>query len=114
MRARYWLVAAAAVVAAQSDVYGLNPPSASDGPIKLLACVVNPNGVLEAQVESQSEDAMSCNIRCNYELGGKMFSHTFDVTIRARFQGRIGRFDTSNARAGNYSGDVGTCEKVSR
>jgi hypothetical protein len=116
MKARSWPVAAtiAAMVGAQSDVHGLNPPSASDGPIKLLACIVSPNGMLEAQVESQSEDAMSCNIRCNYELGEKMFSHTFDVTIPARFQGRVGRFDTSTARAGSYPGEVGTCEKVSR
>jgi hypothetical protein len=40
-----------------------------------------------------------------------MFSHSFDVTIRARFHGRIGRFDTNNARAGNYSGDLGNCRK---
>jgi hypothetical protein len=114
MTAKYWLVAIGATAAIQTDVHALNPPSASDGPIKLLACIVGPGGVLEAQVASQSEDAMSCNIRCNYELGGKMFSHTFDLTIPARFQGRMGRFDTSNARAGSYSGEVGTCKKVSR
>jgi hypothetical protein len=112
MKARFWLVVVAAIVATQTQVYGLNPPSASDGPIKLLACIVSPNGVLEAQVESRSEHAMSCNIRCNYELGEKMFSHTFYVTVPARFQGRIGRFDTSNARAGTYSGEVGTCKKT--
>jgi hypothetical protein len=101
-------------LASQSTVYGLTPPSDSDGPIKLLTCVVTETGVLEAEVDSQADDAMMCNIRCNYELGERMFSHTFSVTIPARFHGRIGRFDTSNARAGNYSGDVGTCRKTSR
>ena len=97
----------------QADVHGLTTPSASDGPIKLLGCVVNPNGVLEAQVENSSDDAMYCNIRCTYELGDRMFSYNFGVSIPARFSGRIGRFDTSTAKAGNYPGDVGTCKKVS-
>ena len=114
MKARSWPWVIAAIAATPAGVYGLNPPSASDGPVKLLSCIVGSNGVLEAQVESQSEDAMSCNIRCTYELGEKMFSHSFDVTIPARFQGRMGRFDTSNARAGSYPGEVGTCKKVSR
>jgi hypothetical protein len=111
MRTRNFLVALAATVVAQSAVYGITPPSASDGPIRLLTCVVKPNGILEAEVASQSDDSMNCTIRCNYELGERMFSHSFDVTIRARFHGRIGRFDTNNARAGNYSGDLGNCRK---
>jgi hypothetical protein len=102
------------MAAMQSDVYGITPPSASDGPIRLLTCVVTSNGILEAEVDNQSEDDVSCNIRCNYELGERMFTHSFSVTIPARFNGRIGRFDTSNGKAGNYSGDVGTCRKVSR
>jgi hypothetical protein len=114
MKTRHWLVALAAMVAAQADVYGLTPPSDSDGPIKLLTCVVTPQGILEAEVVSQTEDAMDCNIRCNYELGENRFSHSFNVTIPGRFQGRVGEFDTGNARAGNYSGNVGTCKKVSR
>jgi hypothetical protein len=104
----------ATTLAAASPVHGLNPPSSSDGPVKLLACVVTPAGVLEAAVDSQSDDAMSCDIRCNYELGERMFSHTFNVTIAARFQGRVGEFDTSNAKPGNYSGEMGDCVKVSR
>jgi hypothetical protein len=114
MKTRHCLLALAAVLTAQSDVYGLTPPSDSDGPIKLLACIVTPTGVLEAEVASQADDDMNCNIRCSYELGSQMFSHSFDVSIPRRFQGRVGRFDTVNARAGNYSGDVGTCRKYSR
>lgn len=114
MKTRYWLVAFAAMVTPGSFVHGLNPPSASDGPIKLLTCVVTPGGRLEAEVDSQADEAMSCIIRCNYELGDRMFAHTFDVTIPARFHGRVGGFDTSNARAGNYSGEVGNCTKTSR
>lgn len=111
MKAAHYL-ALAALLATQSDVQALNAPSDSDGPIKLLTCVVSASGVLEADVVSQTDDAMSCNIRCNYELGERTFSHTFSVTIPARFQGRIGKFDTTNAKAGNYSGDLGTCKKT--
>jgi hypothetical protein len=114
MRARLCLIALAALAAPQPALHSLTPPSASDGPIKLLACVVTPTGILEAEVDSRSDDAMSCNIRCDYSLGEQTFSHTFTVRIPARFNGRVGRFDTSNARAGNYPGDVGTCTKVSR
>ena len=114
MKLRHWLATFAALVAAQAVVHALTPPSASDGPIKLLTCIVSPSGVLEAEVDNQTEDAMNCAIRCNYELGERMFSHTFDVTIPGRFHGRVGRFDTSNAKAGSYSGDLATCKKVSR
>jgi hypothetical protein len=108
------LVALAAFAAYQTIALGLTPPSDSDGPIKLLTCVVRPTGILEAEVESQTDDAMSCNIRCSYDFGDRKFSHTFEVTIPGRFQGHVGEFDTSNAKAGNYRGDVGTCKKVSR
>jgi hypothetical protein len=112
MRTRYFLVALAATAMTQSAVYGITPPSSSDGPIRLLTCVVNPNGILEAEVESQADESMNCDIRCNYELGERMFSESFNVTIPARFYGRIGRVDTHNARAGNYSGDLGKCRKI--
>jgi hypothetical protein len=114
MRARHCLLALAATAAIPAAVHGLTAPSASDGPVKLLTCTVTPQGILEAEVDSQSDDSMSCNIRCGYELGGKMFSYNFNVTIPKRFHGRVGRFDTSNARAGNYSGDVGNCQKTLR
>ena len=114
MKTRLWLLTVAILLAAHADVYGLTPLSDSDGPIRLLACIVTPTGVLEAEVDSQSDDDMNCNIRCSYELGSQMFSHSFNVTVPGRFQGRVGRFDTINARAGNYSGDVGTCRKGSR
>jgi len=113
MKMRNYLMALAAIAAPQANVLGLTPPSDSDGPIKLLTCTVTPTGVLEAEVDSQTDDAMSCNIRCSYELGEKMFSHSFNVTIPGRFQGRVGRFDTTNARAGNYSGELGSCKKTS-
>ena len=114
MKHRQIWVTSAMAAAVGSAVYALNPPSSSDGPVKLLSCVVTPAGVLEAAVASQSDDAMSCAIRCNYELSGRMFSHTFTVTIPARFQGRVGEFDTNNAKAGNYSGEISDCEAMSR
>ena len=114
MKTRHWLASLAATLATQADVHGLTPPSASDGPIKLFSCIVTPSGILEAQVDNQTDDALSCNIRCNYELGGRMFSHTFTEMIPKRFSGRVGRFDTSNAKAGNYSGEVGSCDLVTR
>jgi len=113
MRTRYWLLALVAMMAPHGSVLGLTTPSVSDGPIKLLACIVTPQGVLEAEVDSQADEAMNCNIRCNYELGDRRFSHLFNVTIPGRFHGRVGGFDTSTARAGNYSGDLGDC-KASR
>jgi len=114
MKTRHGLAALAAAAVIHTDTYALNPPSDSDGPVKLLACIVSPQRVLEAEVDSRTEDAMSCNIRCNYELGEKTFSHSFSVTIPGRFQGRVGRFDTNEGKPGNYSGDIGTCKRVSR
>jgi hypothetical protein len=101
-----------AALAATRLVFALNPPSDSDGPVRLLSCVVSPNGVLEAEVESQSDDALSCNIHCNYEFGEKPFTHWFEATIPKRFMGRVGHFDTNGGRAGNFSGEVGTCRKT--
>jgi hypothetical protein len=97
-----------------SVVHALTPPSSSDGPVKLLSCEVTSSGILEAAVDSQADEAMTCDIRCNYELGERMFSHTFTETIPKRFQGRVGRFDTSTAKAGSYSGEIGRCTKVER
>jgi len=114
MKTRIGLATLAAMLTPQADVHGITPPSSSDGPIKLLTCIVTPQGILEAEVDSQTDDSMSCSIRCNYELGDRMFSQYFDVTIPGRFHGRVGRFDTSNAKAGNYSGDIGTCKKSPR
>ncbi len=105
---------AAMLVVPGQALHAISAGSSSDGPIRLLACVVSPTGILEAEVDSQTDDRMNCNIRCGYELGEKMFSHHFNVTIPPRFNGRVGRFDTNNARPGNYPGDVGTCKKVSR
>ena len=112
MKTREYLLVLAAMAVTRADVYALTPPSDADGPIRLLNCVVSPNGLLEADVSSQSDDAMSCDLRCYYELGGKTFSHWFEVRIPARFSGRVGRFDTNGAKAGSYSGEVGTCKKT--
>lgn len=101
-----------ALVAMEADVSALTPPGKSDGPIRLLTCVVAANGTLQAEVDNQTDSAMSCNIRCNFDIGGTAFSHWFEVTIPARFNGRVGDFDTSGGTPGNYSGDVGTCRKV--
>lgn len=106
-------MALAATVATQADVFGLTPPSSSDGPVKLLNCIVSPQGILEAEVDNQSEEAMNCTLRCNYDLVESRLSYTFSVTIPKRYHGRVGRYDTENAKAGNYSGEVGTCEKAS-
>ena len=114
MKTLQCLLALAAIAAPLSAVHGLTSPSDSDGPVKLLTCIVSPAGILEAEVSSQTDDAMNCNIRCNYELGDRMFSQSFNVTIPGRFQGRVGKFDTNNAKAGNYSGDIGTCKKSPR
>jgi len=109
MRARFVGMALFAVVAAQ--VFGLTAPSKSDGPVRLLSCVVSAAGVLELEVDSTSEHPMECEFRCNYEIGGQMFSHWFTETVPARFNGRVGKFDTSGGKPGNYSGEVGTCRK---
>ena len=114
MKTRHWLITLTALAAAQTAVFALTPPSSSDGPVKLLNCVVGPDAVLEAVVDNQTDEAMNCNIRCNYELGERTFSHSFNVNIPRRFNGRVGQFDTSNGKAGSYSGEVGTCNKTSR
>jgi hypothetical protein len=111
MRARSWLCVFAAALAMRAGA--LTPPSASDGPIRLLGCTVSARGILEAQVINQGDDAMFCNIRCHYELGGKMFTQDFSETIPKHFQGAIGRIDAAGARAGNYPGELGRCSKVS-
>jgi len=114
VKTKHGLAALIAILTTQTEVHALTPPSDSDGPIKLSTCTVSPQGILEAEVDSQTDDEMSCNIRCNYELGERTFSQSFNVTIPGRFHGRVGRFDTSSAKAGNYSGEVGTCKKIQR
>jgi hypothetical protein len=113
MKARYGVAVLVAAAAMQADVSALTTPRESDGPIRLLACVVSGNGTLAAEVDNQSDDAMSCYIHCNYELGEKTFSHGFQATIPRHFNGRVGGFDTQGGRAGSYSGDVGNCTKTS-
>ena len=104
----------ASVLAAATAAYGLTPPSSSDGPVKLLGCVVTPGGVLEASVDNQTDQRMRCHIRCTYLLSGRTFNHSFDEFIPARYQGRVGRFDTASGTPGRYSGDMGRCEIIER
>ncbi|HET7811686.1 MAG TPA: hypothetical protein VFL16_14035 [Steroidobacteraceae bacterium] len=110
MKGRHALLALATLAAFHADA--LTPPGDSDGPVKLLSCVVSDAGILEAEVDSQSDDAMLCSFRCNYEFGGKPLFRWFNATVPARFHGRVGRFDTSGGRAGNFHGEVGKCEKT--
>jgi hypothetical protein len=112
MKTRLGLATLAVLASIHADVSALMPPSKSDGPIKLLNCIVSGDGTLEAEVDNSSEDAQNCNIRCNYSIGETTYSHWFEVSIPARYSGRVGRFDTSGGKKGNYSGDVGTCQKT--
>ncbi len=112
MNARGRWVALFACGAAASVAFALVPPSASDGPVKLLTCVVTSAGVLEAQVENQSDDALSCDIRCSYEISGRTFTRDFSVSIPPRFHGQVGEFDTGGAKPGVYRGEIGSCKKV--
>ena len=85
----------------------------SRGPVRLLSCVVSSTGLLEAEVDNAAESAQTCNLRCDYVIREATISHGFEVTIPARFSGRVGQFDTSSGRPGNYSGSVGTCRGFS-
>jgi hypothetical protein len=65
-------------------------------------------------VDNQTDDRMRCHIRCSYRMVDRTFSHSFEEIIPARYQGRVGRFDTSTGQAGSYPGDIRDCEKVER
>jgi hypothetical protein len=114
MHARNRWLFVPALLAAAAVAYGLSKPSASDGPIKLLGCIVTPGGVLEALVDSQTDDIMSCDIRCSYELGDRMFQQRFNVSIPGRYQGRVGQVDAVGAKPGNYQGEISNCRKITR
>lgn len=111
MKTRHTL-AVLGVLALQADVQALTPPSDSDGPIRLMSCVVSPNGILQAEVDNQSSDAMSCSIRCEYKISDQTFSQWFEARIPKQFNGRIGHVDAVGAKAGNYSGQLGKCVKT--
>jgi len=93
-------------VVAAAQVFGLSAPSKSDGPVRLLNCVVSGSGLLEAEVDSQTDDHMTCDIRCNYDIGGQTFTHWFQETIPARFNGRVGKFDTTKEKRGTSPGET--------
>ena len=114
MTVRRVLLAIGVLTVSDVDVQALTPPSNSDGPVKLLTCVVSSQGILEAEVASQSDDAMDCFIRCNYEFGDRLLSQGFHVIIPSRFQGRVGGIDTSAGKVGNYSGEISGCKKNPR
>ncbi len=84
----------------------------SAGPIRLVSCVVNRAGLLEAEVENTSDAAQVCNLRCDYTLEDTTSSHWFEVSIPARFSGIVGQFDTSRGRPGSYSGRLGNCRST--
>jgi hypothetical protein len=114
MKTKYIRALAGGVVALASAVYAITPPSASDGPVRLLSCVVSANGLLEAVVDSQTDERMRCHIRCTYQMADRTFNHSFEEIIPARFQGRVGQFDTTNGKAGSYPGEIGSCDKAER
>ena len=95
-----------------ADVQALTPASDSDGPVRLLNCVVSPNGILQAEVDNQSDQALSCSIRCDYKISDQTFSQWLEVRIPKQFNGRLGHIDATGAKAGNYSGSLGKCEKT--
>ena len=104
MNARYVLalIALAAPLAA-------NTP----GPIRLLSCTVSSVGLLEAEVENSSDTVHTCELRCDYVIGGSTISHRFEaVSIPSRYRGIVAQVDTARGQPGIYSGDVGVCEKL--
>jgi len=82
------------------------------GSVRLLSCVVSSAGLLEAEVESTADFAQTCNLRCDYVIGGTTISHRFDVSIPARFKGIVGQMDTWRGQPGSYSGHVDACREL--
>src|SRR4051812_19030556 len=112
MKSRTGLMVLLTLFAVHGSVFALTPAKDSDGPVRLLACVVSSSGTLESEVGNQSDDAQLCNIRCDFDIAGQTFTHWFDVTIPKHYNGRVGRFDTNGGKAGTFSGEVGTCKKT--
>ena len=81
----FTLIALAAPLVAIPKTIPKTPES-----IRLLSCVVNRAGLLEAEVENTSDAALLCNLRCDYALHETSSSHWFEVSIPARFKGIVG------------------------
>ena len=84
----------------------------SPGPIRLLACAVSNAGLLEVSVKNVSGTVHTCDLRCDYIVGGTTISHHFKVSIPSRFSGIVGQLDTFRGQPGTYAGQVGVCEKL--
>lgn len=103
MNARRYVIAFAALAAPVVAV----PPE-----LIRLSCIVSSAGLLEAEVESTSDFAQTCNLRCDYVVGAATISHRFEVSISPRFKGVVGQVDTSRGRPGRYSGRIDSCQKL--
>lgn len=112
MKTRHYVITLVALVAPLAGVLALAPPAKVSGRVRLVACVVSRTGLMEAEVESTSDAAMYCHLRCDYVIRDATLSHAFKADIPARFSGRVGQFDTSSGRPGRYSGEVGACQVI--
>ena len=84
----------------------------SPEPVRILSCTVSNAGLLQAEVESASDSAQTCSLRCDYAIGSTTISHRFYASIPARFKGIVGQVDTSRGQPGTYSGHVEVCSKL--
>ena len=83
------------------------------GPIRLLSCTVSGAGLLEAVVENTSDTVHTCNLRCEFVIGGSTITHRFgEVSIPSRYRGVVAQFDTARGQPGTCSGEVARCEKL--
>ena len=101
MNARRLAISLAALVA---PLFAKTPE-----PVRLLSCVVDETGLLEAEVSNTSGFELTCELRCDYVIREEPITHDFKADIPARYEGRVGRFDTSSGRPGRYRGSVGAC-----
>jgi len=93
----------------------LATPLAADtsGPIRLVSCTVSSAGLLEVEVENTSYTVHTCNLRCDYVIGGSTISHRFaGVSVPSRYKGIVGQVDTSRGQPGRYAGHVDACEQL--
>ena len=91
----------------------LSAPAVAETPESIrVSCTVNSAGLLEAEVESTSDFAQTCNLRCDYVVGATTISHRFEVSIAPRYKGVVGQVDTSRGQPGSYSGHIDSCQKL--
>ena len=88
-------------------------PAVAETPEQIqLMCILNNAGLLAAEIESTSDSAQTCSLRCYYIVGETTISHRFEVSIAARFKGIVGQVDTSRGQPGRYSGSIDSCQKL--